>query len=72
MARVELMLGRRLIEEGATVADVVESTVTLAIVKSNLGKWPPSLNMRIAEHGESARIEMIGETNTTADPRPGS
>jgi hypothetical protein len=67
MARVELMLGRRPVEEGATVADTHESVVTLATVKNNLGKWAPSLNLAIVEAGESARMEIIGETEATAD-----
>lgn len=67
MARVELMLGRRPMEEGATVADINESVVTLAPVKSNLGRWPRSLNLRIVEAGDSARVDVIGETNSTAD-----
>ena len=67
MARVEFMLGRRPVEEGATVADTHESVVTLATVKNNLGKWAPSLNLAIVEAGESARMEIIGETEATAD-----
>ncbi len=67
MARVELMLGRRPVEEGASVADAYESVVTLAIVKCNNGRWAPSLNLAIVEDGESARIEVVGETEATAD-----
>ena len=67
MARIELMLGRRPTEEGASGTDVDESVVTLAPVKSNLGKWPRSLNMRIVEAGGSACLEVIGETDSTAD-----
>ena len=67
MARVELMLGRRPVEEGTTVTDTHESVVTLAIVKCNNGRWAPSLNLAIVEDGESARIEVVGETEATAD-----
>jgi len=67
MARIELMLGRRVANEDATTVDVDESVVTLATVKNNLGKWAPSLNCRIVEAGESARLEIIGETQTKAD-----
>jgi hypothetical protein len=67
MARVELMLGRRPVEDGATLADTHESVVTLATIKNNLGKWAPSLNLAIVEAGESARIDVIGETDSTAD-----
>jgi hypothetical protein len=67
MARVEFMIGRRPVEEGATVADTHESVVTLATVKNNLGKWAPSLNLAIVEAGESARMEIVGETEATAD-----
>lgn len=67
MARVELMLGRRPVEEGATVADAHESVVTLATIKNNLGRWAPSLNLAIVEAGDSARMEIIGETEATAD-----
>lgn len=66
MARIELMLGRPPIEDG-TNADADTSIVTLAPVKSNLGRWPRSLNMRIVEVGESARIEILGVTDSTAD-----
>jgi hypothetical protein len=67
MARIELMLGRRPVEEGATVVDTHESVATFATVKNNLGRWAPSLNIAIIEAADSARVEIIGETKTTAD-----
>ena len=67
MAAIEMMLGRRVIDGESTNADVNESVVTLATVKNNTGKWARSLNMRIVESGESARLEVIGETDSTAD-----
>jgi hypothetical protein len=66
MARIELMLGRRPSTDLA--ADVVDdSSVILAPVKSNLGKWPRSLHARIVEAGDTARMEFIGESDATAD-----
>jgi hypothetical protein len=67
MAAIELMLGRRVIDGESTNVDVSESVVTLATVKNNTGKWARSLNMRIVECGESARLEVIGETDSSAD-----
>jgi hypothetical protein len=67
MAAIELMLGRRVIDGESTNVDVNESVVTLATVKNNTGKWARSLNMRIVECGESARLEVIGETDSSAD-----
>ncbi len=64
MARNELMLGRLPTEEGA---EADESIVTLAPVKSNLGKWSRSLDLRIVEVGESARVDVVGETDSTAN-----
>jgi hypothetical protein len=61
------MLGRRVSDPEAATVDVDESIITLATVKNNLQKWAPSLNMRIVEAGESARLEVIGETKSTAD-----
>jgi hypothetical protein len=67
MAAIELMLGRRVVDGESTNVDVNESVVTLATVKNNTGKWARSLNMRIVECGESARLEVIGETDSSAD-----
>jgi hypothetical protein len=67
MAAIEMMLGRRVVDGEATNVDVNESVVTLATVKNNCGKWARSLNMRIVERGESARLEVLGETDSSAD-----
>jgi hypothetical protein len=64
MARIELMLGRLHPEEGA---ETDEALVTLATIKNNLTRWPRSLDLRVVEVGESARMEVVGETGTTAD-----
>jgi hypothetical protein len=67
MARIELMLGRRPPTAGPTVDNVDDSSVILAPVKSNLGKWPRSLHARIVEAGGSARMEFLGVSDATAD-----
>ncbi|MFN0095069.1 MAG: AAA family ATPase [Dehalococcoidia bacterium] len=39
----------------------------LASIKSNLGPPPPALGLRVVPHGETSRIEWLGETDLTAD-----
>jgi len=67
MADIELMMGRRPVEEGATATDAHESVITLATVKNNTGRWAPSINFAIVEAEQSARLEPLGETASTAD-----
>jgi hypothetical protein len=65
MARVELMLGRRPAAEGEKQD---QSVVTLATVKSNLGKWACSLDLLIVEAGAAAVLDVVGVAHdTTAD-----
>jgi hypothetical protein len=74
MARTELMLGRKPQPpargeetDAAPATDGDDAEIILAIVKSNLGKLPASLRAHIVEAADSAKIQFLGESTTTAD-----